>query len=156
VKKRKRLQEPNERVLNIARTGDCRKEDRVTEDNSQAPASNTSEANPILAHGELREERESRSWSEKSLKKEECKEKNPPDPEVLEKLLERQSREDEKAKKQDGIEGKPCDFRLEKGRGDHQESEEFASGIPAMKRRIPGKIVKRYSSHEIFSLPRRA
>jgi hypothetical protein len=142
--------------LNFAGTGDCRKEDRITEDNRQAPAGKTSEADPILAYGELWEKRESRSWSEKSLKKEERKEKDRPDPEVTEKLLERQSREDEKAEKQNGIEDKPCDFRLEKGCGDHQESEEFASGIPTMKRRIPGKIVKGYSSHEIFSLPRRA
>jgi hypothetical protein len=142
--------------LDFARTGDCRKEDRITEDNGQAPAGKTSEADPILAHGEPWKKREPGSWSEKSLKKEESKEKDRPDPEVTEKLLKRQSREDEKGKKQDGIEGKPCDFRLEKGCGDHQESEEFASGIPTMKRRIPGKIVKGYSSHEIFSLPRRA
>jgi hypothetical protein len=45
---------------------------------------------------------------------------------------------------------------LEKGCGDHQESDEFAPGIPAMKRGIPWKIVKSYSSHEIFSFPRSA
>ena len=127
--------------MNFARTGDGRKEDCITEDKRQAPAGKTSEADPILTHGELWKKRELRSWSEKSLEEEESKEKDHPDPEVTEELLERQSREDEKAKKQDGIEGKPCDFRLEKGRGDHQESEEFASGIPTMKRSIPWKIV---------------
>jgi hypothetical protein len=94
-----------------------------------------------LAQGELWEKRDPRSRGEKSLKKEECREKDPPDPEVMEELLERQSREDEKTNEQDGIEGKPWDFRLEKGCGDRHESEEFASGIPPMKRRIPGKIV---------------
>jgi hypothetical protein len=85
--------------LNLARTGDCRKEDCVTEDNGQAPAGQTSEADPILADGEPGKKRESRSWSEKSLKKEESKEENHPDPQVTEKLLERQSREDDKPNK---------------------------------------------------------
>jgi hypothetical protein len=77
--------------LNFARTGDCRKEDCVTEDNGQTPAGKTSEADPILAHGELWEKRKSRSWSEKSLKKEESEEEDHPGPEVTEKLLEGQS-----------------------------------------------------------------
>jgi hypothetical protein len=75
--------------LNFAGTGYRRKEDCVAQNNGQTPARKTAEADPILANGEPKEKREWQSRSEKSLKKEESKEKDPPNPKVAEKFPER-------------------------------------------------------------------
>ncbi len=40
--------EPDDRLLDFARTGDRREENGIAEDESQAPAGNTSKANPIV------------------------------------------------------------------------------------------------------------
>jgi len=89
--KRKGFEEPDECVLNFAGAGDRSKEDCITEDQGQAPAAQTSQADSLLAYGEPRKKSERQSWSEKSLKKKENKEKGRPQPKVTEELPERQS-----------------------------------------------------------------
>jgi hypothetical protein len=88
-KKRDRFKNPDERILNFPGTGDSRKEDCITENKTQAPACEDSQTKPILANGKPRESRNSGPWCEESLKKEESKKKDRPNPKVTEKLSER-------------------------------------------------------------------
>jgi hypothetical protein len=92
--------------------------------------------------------------SEEGLNEGERQKEDASIPEITIKWLDGDTGEEQERKKEEGTKNQPGKRGVKERGGDHQEAAEFAPGIPAVKNRIHGEVMKGYSlSHVSFSPP---